>query len=144
MGKGWVAVVAAVGLIAGACGGDDGNDGDGAGGSDVVEAAAVEDVKACLQDAGLDVEDDTNLTADLRDTFGIEDAIDVMGDGDLVGLGSVTWYEDAGTAEEAHEAGGAARTEDVARGVIGRVTYDFAGADKEQGATVGDLIEGCL
>ncbi|MGK2947833.1 MAG: hypothetical protein ACSLFP_04615 [Acidimicrobiales bacterium] len=135
-----VGVVTALGLVTGACGGDDGGGSDGG----AIEAAAVEDVQACLQEAGLEVEDDDDLSDDLREAFGIEDALDLMGDGDLVGLGSVTWYESADKAEEAHEAGGAVRTDDVARAVVGRITYDFVGADKAQGATVGGLIEGCL
>ncbi len=36
--------------------------------------------------------------------LGIEGSLTLSGDGDLVGLGSVTWYVGAMTATEAHEA----------------------------------------
>lgn len=74
-----------------------------------------------------------------RELLGIKDSLTLSGDGDVVGLGSITWYADADTAAEAHEAGAAVRTEDVAREVDGTIAWDYAGADAASA-----LIRDCL
>ena len=129
--------LAAVLLLAAAsgCGGDDG--GDEAAAS--VETPAVADVKACLEEGGIDTSGESNLPEALKERDGIVDTLVLAGEGDLVGVGGVTWYVDEDAAQKAFEAGAAVRTEDVARGVKGRLDYDYAGSDEAVA-----ILESCL
>lgn len=125
------------------CGGDsDGDDGassDAGGSETAAETPSVEEVKACLEEGGIDTSGESNLPPALMERDGIVDVLVLNGDGDLVGMGGVTLYVDDDAAQKAYEAGGAVRTEDVARGVKGNLDYDYAGSD----AAV-ELIESCL
>ncbi len=121
-------------LVSTACGGDD-DGGDGGSSS----APDIDAVQSCLEAGGLTTSTDSVIPADTREMLGIEGGLTLSGDGDLVGLGSITWYVDAKTATEAHEASAAVRTEEVARAVNGTVAWDYVGSD----AAV-TLIEGCL
>lgn len=124
-------------LASAACGGDD--DGGDAGDGGPSSAPDIDAVQACLEAGGLTTSTDSVIPADTRKMLGIEGGLTLSGDGDLVGLGSITWYVDAKTATEAHEASAAVRTEEVVRAVNGTVAWDYMGSD----AAV-TLIEGCL
>lgn len=130
-----VALSAIAVLGATACGGDD-DDAGGGGGS---AAPGLAEVQACLESGGFTTSTDSVLPEEARKALGIEDSLTIYGDGDLVGLGSMTWYVNNSTAKEAHEAGAAVRTEDVARAVQGPIAWDYAGSD----AAVA-VIEGCM
>lgn len=132
-----LAVVAIAAL--GACGDDSGGGGGGGGGDAGAAVPDVDEVAACLEDGGLTASGESNVPPELRERLGIEDSLSLSGEGDLVGLGSITWFVDTGAAEEDHEAGAAVRTDDVARGIRGRVTYDYAGSEEAAA-----LIEACL
>lgn len=123
-------MVGVLALAPAACG-----SGDGA----ATPAPDVEQVSSCLEAGGMTTTTDSVIPAETREKLGIEASLSLAGEGDLVGLGSITWYVDADTAAEAHEAGAAVRTEDVARAVQGTVAWDFAGGDD---AVL--LIEDCL
>ena len=125
-----------------ACGGSDGDGGGGQAAS--VDTASAAEVTACLTDAGFTVTESVALTDDVKKVLGIEDSLSISGDGEHVGLGSVTWYKDAKTAADAHEDGAAVRTEDVAREVVGVVTYDFAGVDRAGSDAAAAIIADCL
>lgn len=127
-----------LGLAVVGCG-DDGGGGNGGGGASEAATPDVDAVSTCLTDAGLEVSSDSVLTDEAREALGIEDGLSIVGSDDLTGLGSITWYVDADTAREADEAGAAVRTDEVARGVVGRAAWDFMGSD----AAV-EAIEGCL
>lgn len=134
----WRGPVLALGLagLLGGCG----SDGDAAdGGSSNAPAPDIEEVAACLEAGGLETSTDSAAPAALQEQLGIEGSLSLAGEGDLVGLGSVTWYVDAAAAVEADEAGAAVRTEDVARAVHGTVAYHYAGSDDAV-----TLIEDCL
>lgn len=121
-------------LAAAACGGDD--DGGGGGSS---AAPDIDAVQTCLEAGGLSTSTDSVIPAETRKMLGIEGGLTLNGGDDLVGLGSITWYVDAKTATEAHEAAQAVRTEEVVQVVDGSVAWDYMGSD----AAVA-LIESCL
>lgn len=64
----------------------------------------TDEAPPCLEAGGLTTSTDSVIPADARKMLGIEGSLTLSGDGDLVGLGSVTWYVGAMTATEAHEA----------------------------------------
>lgn len=113
-----------------ACGSSDGA---------AIPAPDVDQVSSCLEAGGMTTTTDSVIPAEARKQLGIEAGLTLTGEDDLVGLGSITWYVDSSTAAEAHEAGAAVRTDDVARAVQGTVAWDFAGSEDAVA-----LIEGCL
>lgn len=130
-----VALCAVAVLTATACGGDD----DDAGSGGASAAPGLAEVQACLESGGFTTSTDSVIPEEARKALGIKDSLTINGDGDLFGLGSMTWYVNDSTAKEAHEAGAAVRSEDVARAVQGPIAWDYAGSD----AAVA-VIEGCV
>jgi len=129
-------VLAGVAVLASAaCGGDD----DAGGGGGASPAPDIDEVQACLEAGGLTTSTDSVIPEEGRKALGIEGGLTLSGEDDLFGLGSITWYVDAATAADAHEAGAAMRTDEVARAVQGKVAWDYMGADDAV-----SLIEDCL
>jgi hypothetical protein len=143
----WMGLALVLLMTAAGCG-DDGDSKESSGSSGGGEAAASasdgatpspEDVRACLEEGGFDLDQESNLNADLQRQLGIEEQLVVAGNDELTGLGSVTWYVDEDTAKDAYESGGAVLTEEVARGIKGRLDYHYSGTDEAV-----QVLEGCI
>lgn len=142
--KPWI--VASVGVVAllGGCG--DKDEGDGGAGepppSDEAPVATVSsaDATACLTEGGLEALPSTveKPEALIEKTREVE-TIEIAGEGDLVGLGHATWYEDVDAAEEGHADAELISTDEVHLGQVGTVSWRFAGSDEAAA-----VIEGCL
>lgn len=130
-----------VALVSG-CGSDDRSDGPGKDGSDAPRAATVAkpDLVACLTDGGLEAKDSEVVYPEaLKERDRIVETVDVTGRGELTGLGNATWYEDEDAAVAGNEATGLVSTDEVRRGVAGRIAWRWAGED-----AAADLVEECL
>jgi hypothetical protein len=131
-----------VAVLAG-CGDDDKqSDGSGKDGSDAPAAAtlAKPDLVACLTEAGLVAKDsDVVYPEALIERDRIVETVEIAGTGDLTGLGDATYYQDEEAAVAGDQAGELVSTDDVRRGVAGRIAWRWAG----EGAAA-DLIQDCL
>ena len=121
------------------CGGAD----DGGRDRDEVTSAATvarDDLVACLTEAGLEATDPAvEYPEELQERDAIVETVAIAGAGGLTGLGSATWYESHEAAVAGDEAAGLVSTDEVRRGVAGRVAWRWAGE-----AAAADLIEECL
>jgi len=131
-----------VALLAG-CGDDDPKS-DGAGNDErdapATATVAKPDLIACLTDAGLEAKDsEVDYPEALKERDRIVESIGIAGTDALTGLGDATWYEDEEAAIAGDEAGRLVSTDDVRRGVAGRISWRWAGE-----GSAADLIEDCL
>jgi hypothetical protein len=142
--KQWILAAVGVGALLSACGSDDDRDDDGGGGSssdtDSASTVSSADATACLTAGGLEagpsaVEKPEALIEQTREV----ETIEIAGEGDLVGLGHATWYEDEDAAEEGHESAKLISSDDVHLGQVGTLSWRFAGSDQ-----AAEVVEGCL
>jgi len=126
-----------------ACGGEEDASGD-TGAGETASTASVTEVQACIEEAGLSVSESESFTEEVKKGLGIIETFTLQGDGEHAGLGGVAWYKDEKTAADAHEAASAVRTDDVARELVGTVSYHFAGVDRATSDAVGAKIKDCL